>query len=126
VRDNHQKAAGDSEIFQQHDGLDLVREIPVEQQGGQYAESRQQNCGKATFLKLVSAAGFQLTGSGWYQTDFRSSGKPAAAKTETQGASKPESQSEAKSDAKSDAKPETKGEAKAAPAKSPAAANSDS
>jgi putative FmdB family regulatory protein len=84
------------------------------------------SCGKATFLKLVSAAGFQLKGSGWYQTDFRSSGKPAAAKTETQGASKPESQSEAKSDAKSDAKPETKGEAKAAPAKSPAAANSDS
>jgi putative FmdB family regulatory protein len=31
------------------------------------------SCGKATFLKLVSAAGFQLKGSGWYQTDFRGS-----------------------------------------------------
>ena len=36
-------------------------------------------CGKDTLTKLLSAAGFQLKGSGWYQTDFRSSGaKPAA------------------------------------------------
>lgn len=34
-------------------------------------------CGKETFSKLVTAAGFQLKGSGWYQTDFKggSSGK---------------------------------------------------
>jgi len=25
--------------------------------------------------KLVSAAGFQLKGSGWYETDFKNSGK---------------------------------------------------
>lgn len=38
-------------------------------------------CGKATFNKLVSAAGFQLKGSGWYVTDFKDKGKkPAAAK----------------------------------------------
>ena len=38
-------------------------------------------CGKATFNKLVSAAGFQLKGSGWYVTDFRNKGaKPAAGK----------------------------------------------
>jgi putative FmdB family regulatory protein len=37
-------------------------------------------CGKDTLTKRVSAAGFQLKGSGWYQTDFRGSGaKPAAA-----------------------------------------------
>jgi len=35
-------------------------------------------CGKDALTKLVSAAGFQLKGSGWYQTDFRGSGKPAA------------------------------------------------
>ncbi|QBK03485.1 zinc ribbon domain-containing protein [Hylemonella gracilis] len=29
------------------------------------------NCGKATFSKQVTAAGFQLKGSGWYVTDFR-------------------------------------------------------
>ena len=36
-------------------------------------------CGKPTFEKLVSAAGFQLKGSGWYVTDFKDKGaKPAA------------------------------------------------
>ena len=28
-------------------------------------------CGAATFAKQVTAAGFQLKGSGWYVTDFR-------------------------------------------------------
>jgi putative FmdB family regulatory protein len=28
-------------------------------------------CGKETFGKLLSAAGFQLKGSGWYATDFK-------------------------------------------------------
>jgi putative FmdB family regulatory protein len=38
-------------------------------------------CGKSTFSKLVSAAGFQLKGNGWYVTDFKNTGsKPAAAK----------------------------------------------
>ena len=38
-------------------------------------------CGKPTFEKQVSAAGFQLKGNGWYVTDFRDSGKkPASAK----------------------------------------------
>ena len=39
-------------------------------------------CGKETFAKQVTAAGFQLKGSGWYVTDFRggnTGGKPAAA-----------------------------------------------
>ena len=37
-------------------------------------------CGKRTFHKLVSAAGFQLKGTGWYATDFKNSGtkKPVA------------------------------------------------
>jgi putative FmdB family regulatory protein len=34
-------------------------------------------CGAATFTKQVTAAGFQLKGSGWYATDFRDSGKGA-------------------------------------------------
>ena len=41
-------------------------------------------CGKEALSKLVSAAGFQLKGSGWYQTDFRGGSKPAA-KTESGG-----------------------------------------
>ena len=28
-------------------------------------------CGKSTFAKQLTAAGFQLKGSGWYVTDFR-------------------------------------------------------
>lgn len=37
------------------------------------------SCGKDAFAKQVTAAGFQLKGSGWYVTDFRggASGKPA-------------------------------------------------
>ena len=31
-------------------------------------------CGKNALQKLVSAAGFQLKGSGWYVTDFRGGG----------------------------------------------------
>lgn len=30
-------------------------------------------CGKSALLKQVTAAGFQLKGSGWYATDFRNS-----------------------------------------------------
>lgn len=32
-------------------------------------------CGKASFNKLLSAAGFQLKGSGWYATDFKNTAK---------------------------------------------------
>jgi len=39
-------------------------------------------CGAPAFSKQLTAAGFQLKGSGWYATDFKNSGsapKPAAA-----------------------------------------------
>lgn len=42
-------------------------------------------CGLETYAKQVTAAGFQLKGSGWYVTDFRnngSSGKASAAQTQ--------------------------------------------
>ena len=35
-------------------------------------------CGKPTLKKRVSAAGFQLKGTGWYATDF----KPKSVKSE--------------------------------------------
>jgi putative FmdB family regulatory protein len=38
-------------------------------------------CGMETFSKQLSAAGFQLKGSGYYSTDFKD--KPAASKYET-------------------------------------------
>lgn len=58
------------------------------------------SCGKASFHKLVSAAGFQLKGSGWYATDFKGAGKPAQAKAAAAG----EATSEAKTEAKADSK----------------------
>ena len=38
-------------------------------------------CGAATFSKQLTAAGFQLKGSGWYATDFKGSTGSAAATT---------------------------------------------
>ena len=36
-------------------------------------------CGQTTYLKQVTAAGFQLKGSGWYVTDFRGGDAKSAA-----------------------------------------------
>lgn len=35
-------------------------------------------CGQPSFVKQVTAAGFQLKGSGWYVTDFRDNGSKKA------------------------------------------------
>jgi putative FmdB family regulatory protein len=45
-------------------------------------------CGQSSFRKQVTAAGFQLKGSGWYVTDFRggnNTSAPAAAAAEGTG-----------------------------------------
>ncbi len=34
-------------------------------------------CAAPSLRKQVSAAAFKLTGTGWYETDFKNSGKPA-------------------------------------------------
>ena len=93
-------------------------------------------CGKSSLSKLVSVAGFQLKGSGWYATDFKHSGAKPAAKADTgkDGESKPaearksdagkdgESRpTEAKSASQGDTKSATTGEAATA-APPPAAA----
>jgi len=60
-------------------------------------------CNAQALVKLVSAAGFQLKGSGWYATDFKGGGsKPAAAKP---AAAKPDGDGKA-AETKSDGKPE--------------------
>ena len=72
-------------------------------------------CGKDTLTKLLSAAGFQLKGSGWYATDFKRSGsKPAAKDSESSGDAKggDAKSADAKSEAKTEAKAESKSEAK--------------
>ncbi|MDQ7970463.1 MAG: zinc ribbon domain-containing protein [Oxalicibacterium faecigallinarum] len=43
-------------------------------------------CGKSSFQKQLTAAGFQLKGTGWYATDFKGSGsKPAPAASSGSG-----------------------------------------
>ena len=66
-------------------------------------------CGKATFAKKLSAAGFQLKGSGWYATDFKNSGSKAK---DTKSESKSETKTDTKTETKSDTKAETKSEKK--------------
>jgi putative FmdB family regulatory protein len=56
-------------------------------------------CGKESLAKMVTAAGFQLKGSGWSKADSASGSKSDA---------KPDAKSEAKPDAKSEARTEPK------------------
>jgi putative FmdB family regulatory protein len=62
-------------------------------------------CGKGALTKLVSAAGFQLKGSGWYATDFKNSGRKPEAKTASKSgdAAPSESKAESKAESKSEA-----------------------
>jgi putative FmdB family regulatory protein len=79
-------------------------------------------CGADTFRKQVTAAGFQLKGSGWYVTDFRggqTSGDASKAEpksSDTPATDKPESKSESKPESSSDKSP---GAAAPAPVASP-------
>lgn len=81
-------------------------------------------CGAAAMVKQLTAAGFQLKGSGWYVTDFRgggnAKGKPEG---EGKGEAKPDAKPDAKADGKTDAKPDSKDGAK--PAASAPAGSAD-
>ena len=69
-------------------------------------------CGKSEYRKQLSAAGFQLKGTGWYATDFKGGAKKAAAsKMDTKSG---DAKTDTKTETKTDAKPETKSETKAA------------
>ncbi len=65
-------------------------------------------CRKNTFNKLLSAAGFQLKGSGWYATDFRNKGTKAPEKNTE---AKPEAKTETKTETKTESAPKPKSEA---------------
>jgi putative FmdB family regulatory protein len=71
-------------------------------------------CGEARFEKQVTAAGFQLKGSGWYVTDFRDGGAKKAADKPADPAAAP----------KDSAKPSGEGAAAPSPVATPAAAPS--
>lgn len=57
-------------------------------------------CGKPALQKQLSAAGFQLKGSGWYATDFKGTAKKPAEKKQGKADAKSETKSETKSDTK--------------------------
>ena len=53
-------------------------------------------CGKPALQKLVSAAGFRLKGSGWYETDFKSGKKKNIAKADSRKKGDAKSKSDSK------------------------------
>ena len=71
-------------------------------------------CGKSAMTKQVTAAGFQLKGSGWYATDFKGAGKKPADKADSSEnkTDKAEGKSEGKTD-KAEGKSEGKTDASA-------------
>lgn len=81
-------------------------------------------CGAATYEKQVTAAGFQLKGSGWYVTDFREGNKGAAKKDAPGETAKdaPAAPAEAAAKPAEAASPAPKAEAAAPAAAKPAAA----
>jgi putative FmdB family regulatory protein len=59
----------------EHEVLQKVSERPL---------TKCPSCGKPKLQKLLSAAGFQLKGSGWYATDFKSKAAQPAAEKKTE------------------------------------------
>ena len=69
-------------------------------------------CGAATYEKQLTAAGFQLKGSGWYVTDFRGGNTAAKKEGEAELPAKPEGEKTGekngdKTESKTDVKPAT-------------------
>lgn len=57
-------------------------------------------CGQEAFSKMLSAPSFQLSGTGWYATDFKNNGKPGS-KTENKAGESAESSKTSTNDATS-------------------------
>ena len=84
-------------------------------------------CGEASFQKQLTAAGFQLKGSGWYVTDFRNGNSGAAPAAKAEGSSEAKAEGKDASPAKaadsaSQPPAASSGASTAAPAAAPAAA----
>ena len=61
-------------------------------------------CNKNALKKLISLVGFQLKGTGWYETDFKNKGKPTSGPEKKKGdeGSENKSKTEKKDGAQSD------------------------
>ena len=85
-------------------------------------------CGKRALSKMVTAAGFQLKGTGWYATDFKGSGaKPVAKSDKTDKAGKTDAKQDKPAAAEKPAASSGKEASKSAPAaaEAPAARAAD-
>ncbi|MEO7547466.1 MAG: FmdB family zinc ribbon protein [Ramlibacter sp.] len=83
-------------------------------------------CGAEAFTKQLTAAGFQLKGSGWYATDFRNGQTPApAAAAEGASAAPADAKRDVKSDTSTDAKPAESKPAESKPAETKTASKPD-
>jgi putative FmdB family regulatory protein len=77
------------------------------------------SCAQSAFKKQLTAAGFQLKGSGWYATDFKGSGSaPVTGVAPSVGESSAGSAAPDAAPAKTDASPAAAAPAAAAPAAS--------
>ena len=65
------------------------------------------SCG-GEMKKLFSSPAIQFKGSGFYKTDYASSGSKSSSESSSKGESKSEAKSESKSETKSESKSETK------------------
>ena len=87
----------------QEDHLQKMSEAPL---------SKCPACGKKKYAKQLTAAGFQLKGSGWYASDFKGGKKSEEAKPDAKPEAKAETKTETKSETKSEKKAESKTESK--------------
>lgn len=81
-------------------------------------------CGQEALEKQVTAAGFQLKGSGWYVTDFREGGKATTTPPAAVDKASESGASQAKTDVASKDTPSTPAPAPATPAASASSASS--
>jgi putative FmdB family regulatory protein len=87
----------------QEDHLQKLSEAPL---------SKCPACGKRKYRKQLTAAGFQLKGSGWYASDFKGGKKETEAKPDAKPEAKADAKTESKTETKTDTKTETKPEKK--------------
>lgn len=80
-------------------------------------------CGKPQLKRQLTAPQFRLSGTGWYETDFKKDGekKRNLAGDAGKDATKPEAKSDNKSESKADAKPAASAAATKAVENKPAA-----
>ena len=89
---------------QEHEVLQKVTEPPP---------TECPSCGKPGMQKLLTAAGFQLKGSGWYATDFKGGAEKKPEEKKPEEKKPADTKTDSKTDTKASPKSEPKTEAAA-------------